>query len=73
MSIKIGNISTIFLVDSGSACIILNQSLASQVVKSSPHAISIHEKVSGHLRTFSNEPIHIEGKIQTRITSNGWT
>ena len=25
------------------------------------------------LRTFSNEPIHEEGRIQSKITSNGWT
>ena len=40
---------------------------------SSPHAFWIHEKVSPQLRTISNEPIHIEGKLQSLITSNGWT
>ena len=44
-----------------------------QVVKSSPHAVWLHEKVNPQIRTFSNEPIHIEGKIQSLITSNGWT
>ena len=73
MPIKIGNISTTRLVDSRSLCSILNQSLATQVVKSSPQAVWIHEKVSPQLRTFSNERIHIEGKIQTSITGNGWT
>ena len=73
MSTKIGNISTKLLVDSGSACSILNRSLASRVVKSSPHGIWIHEKVSRQLRTFLYETIHIEGKIQTRITIKGWT
>ena len=72
MPVKIGNISTTLLVDSGSTCSILNRSLVSQVVKSSPHAAWIHEKVSPQQRTFSSEPIHIEGKIQTPITSNGW-
>ena len=73
MPTKICNISTTLLVDSGRACSFLNRSLASQVVKSSPQAIWILEKVSPQLRTFSNEPNHIEGKIQTPITSNGWT
>ena len=73
MLIKIGNISSTFRVDSGSACCILNRSLASQVVKSSPYAVWIHKKVSPQLRTISNELIHIVGKIQTPITSNGWT
>ena len=73
MLIKIANISTTLLVDSGSACSIFKRSLLSQVVESSPQAIWIHEKVSQKLRTFSNEPIYIKGKIQTPITSNGWT
>ena len=37
------------------------------------NAVWLHEKVNPQIRTFSNEPIHIEGKIQTTITSNGWT
>ena len=73
MPVKMGNILTSLLVDSGSTCSILNRSLASQVVKSSPHAAWIDEMVSPQLRTFSSEPIYIEGKIQTPITSNGWT
>ena len=73
MTIKIGNMNTTLLVDSGSACSILNRSLASQVVQSSPRAFWISEKTSSQLRTFSNEPIQVEGKIQSPITSNGWT
>ena len=63
MPIKIGNISNTLLVDSGSACSILNRSFGNRILKSIPHAVWIHEKVSPHLRIFSNEPIHIEGKI----------
>ena len=73
MPIEIGNFSTTVLVASGSAYSSLNRSLASQVVKSSPHALWIHEEVSPQIRTFSNEPIHIEGKIQTPNTRNDWT
>ena len=43
MPIKIGNINTTIFVDSGSACSILNHSLASQVVQSSPRAFWISE------------------------------
>ena len=43
MPLKIGNVNTTLLVDSGSACSILNHSLASQVVQSSPRAFWIHE------------------------------
>ena len=73
MPIKIGNLNTTLLVDSGSACSILNRSLASQVAQSSPRAFWINEKVSPQLRTFANEPIQVEGKIQSPIASKGWT
>ena len=33
----------------------------------------LDQRKGPQLRTFSNEPIHIEGKIQSPITSNGWT
>ena len=72
MPLKIGNINTTLLVDSGSACSILNRSLASQAVQSSPRAFWIDETVPPQLRTFANEPIQIEGKIQDPITSIGW-
>ena len=73
MPMKIGNINTTLLVDSVSACSILNRSLASQVVQSSPCAFWISKKTSPQLRTFSNEPIQVEGKIQSPITNNRWT
>ena len=73
MPIKIGNFNTTLLVDSGSACSILNRSHALQVVQSSPCAIWISEQMPPQLRTFSNEPIQVEGKVQASITSNGWT
>ena len=73
MPIKIGNLNATLLVDSGSACSILNRSLSSQVVQSSSRAFWINEKVSPQLRTFSNEPTQVEGKIQSPITSKGWT
>ena len=41
-------------------------------VQSSPRAFWISEKLFPQLRTFSNEQIHVEGKIQSPITSNGW-
>ena len=73
MPVKIGNMNTSLLVDSGSACSILNRSLASQVVQSSPRAFWINEAVTPQLRSFSNELTQVEGKIQAPITSKGWT
>ena len=43
MPIKIGNLNTTLLVDSGSACSVLKRSLASEVVQSSPRAFWINE------------------------------
>ena len=43
MPLKIGNVKTTLLVDSGSACSIFHHSLASQVVQSSPRAFWIQE------------------------------
>ena len=73
MLIKIGNISTTLLVDSGNTCSIQNRSLASQVVGISPNAFWIHDNANPQLRTNSNEPICIEGKIQAPASSDGWT
>ena len=73
MPIKIGNIKSTLLVDSGSVCSIPNRSLKSQVVQSRPCAFWISEKTYPQLRNFSNEPIQVEEKIQFPITSNGWT
>ena len=73
MPIKIGNISATLLVDFGSVCSILNWSLASQVVKSSSHAFWVCDNTNPQLRNFLNEPIHNEGKVQTPVSSNGWT
>ena len=33
----------------------------------------ISEKVTPEIRIFSNEPIQVEGKTQSPITSRGWT
>ena len=73
MLIKTGNINNTLLVDTGSAFSILNRSLESQVSQSSPRAFWISEKTSPQLRTFTKEPIQVERKIQSPITSNGWT
>ena len=64
MPLKNGNVNTALLVDSGSACSILNHSIASQVVHSSPPAFWVNETTPPQLRTFSNEPIQVGGKFK---------
>ena len=66
-------ILTKLLVDSGSACSILNQSFLSRVVSSSSNAFWVRENVKPQLRTFSNDPIQIKCKIQTTLSSKGVT
>ena len=72
LPIKIGNISRNFFVDSGNPCSSLNNSLAVRVVNSIPFAMRVLEIIQPQLRTFSNEPIHIEVMFRTAVTSNGW-
>ena len=73
MPVKICNISTTLLEESGSACSIFNRSLASKVVECSPHASRIQENASPQLRIFSNETIRIDGILQAPITRKGTT
>ena len=72
LPIKNRNISTTLIVDTGKAFSILNKSLAARVVNSNPHAMWVGEIKKPQLRTFSNVPIHIEGKIRTPLSSNAW-
>ena len=50
----------------------MNKSLAVRVINSSPYAIFVRKINKPQLRTFSNQPIQIEGNIRTRVTSSGW-
>ena len=72
LPIKIGNVSTTLLFDSGSACSVLDRSLTTRVVKSNQQAISVSEINKRQLRTFSNEPSQTKGKRRTSVASNGW-
>ena len=69
MPLKIRNVNTTLLVDSGSACSILNHEYF-WIHESC--AFWIHESIPPQLRNFSNEPIKVEGKIQAPVTSKGW-
>ena len=68
--IEVGKISFTQPVDSASACIILDKSLATWVVRSIYQAIWISETDKPPLRTFSNEKIKRTRKIRTLETSN---
>ena len=64
-------ISTTLLVDSESACSILNQSISSRVINSFSNAFWVRENVKPRTRNFSNDPIQIKGKTQTTLSSKG--
>ena len=67
-----GNTSTNVLVDSGSVCTIINESLANSIISHDPKSKWIREANPKQLKTFSNEPIHTVGILQTSIQSSNW-
>ena len=75
-----GNTSANVLVDSGSICTIINESLANSVISRDSKSKWIREANPKQLKTFSNEPIHTVGILQTSIlresnrnsSSGGW-
>ena len=66
------NTATNVLVDSGSVCTIVNESLAASIFSQYSNFKWIREANPKQLKTFSNEPIHTLGILQTSIQSNNW-
>ena len=67
-----GNTSTNVLVDSGSVCTIINESLANSIISHDSKSKWIRGANPKQLKTFSNEQIHTVGIIQTSIQSGNW-
>ena len=67
-----GNTSTKNLVDSGSVCTIINESLANSIISHDSKSKWIREANPKQFKTFSNEPFHTVGIIQTSIQSGNW-
>ena len=67
-----GNTSINVLVDSGSVCTIINESLANSIIFHDTKLKWIRGKNPKQLKTFSNEPIHTVDTIQTSIQSCNW-
>ena len=70
--LQIGNTHVGLLIDSGSVCSILPESLASEIVENSTLARCLMIAPPQELKTFSNEPINVTGMIQAPIAGNGW-
>ena len=67
-----GKTPTNVLVDSGSVCTIINESLANSIISHDSKSKWIREANPKQLKTFSNEPIHTVGILQTSIQSSNW-
>ena len=72
LPVTFGNTATNVLVDSGSVCTIVNESLAASIVSQDSNSKWIREANPKQLKTFFNEPIHTLGILQTSIQSNNW-
>ena len=68
----LGNTATNVLVDSGSVCTIINETLANSIIFQDSNLKWIREAVPKQLKTFSNELIQKLGLLQTSIQSNNW-
>ena len=69
--LQIGNTKVGLLIDSGSVCRVLNESLATEVVNNSTLARRRTTAPAQDLKTFANEPIPVIGMMQALIESNG--
>ena len=71
-SLLIRNTQVGLLIDNGSVCCFLKESLATAVVNNSTHARWLTTATAQELKTFANEPIPVIGMMQAPIESNGW-
>ena len=72
LPVVLGNTATNVLVDSGSVCTIIKESLANSIVSQDSNSKWIRSADPKQLKTFSNEPIHTLGILHTSIQSNNW-
>ena len=72
MHIRIGNTETKKLVDSGSACTIINKNLAYAVVSNSQKSYWVKSPDNLDLKTFSNKLIKTICVLNTSVKRNDW-
>ena len=70
--LQIGNTQVGLLVDSGSVCSILTESLATEVINNSTLSRWLTTATAQEIKTFANEPIPVIGMMQTPVESNVW-
>ena len=72
LPVVIGNTATNVLVDSGSVCTIINETLANSIISQDPNSKWIRDAVPKQLKIFSSELIQTLRILQTSIQSNNW-
>ena len=72
LPVVFGKTATNVLVDSGSVCTIINETLTNSIISQDSYSKWIREAVPEQLETFSNELIQTLGILQTSIQSNNW-
>ena len=72
VNICIGNTNTKILVDSGSVCTIINDSLVNAVVSDCQESFWVQSPEMHELKTFSNDLIKTVGVIKTSVKCNDW-
>ena len=72
LDICIGNTKTKALLDSGSACTIINKNLANAAESECKGSFCVHSPEMQDLKTFSNDLFKIIGVIKTSIKCNDW-
>ena len=72
LPVVFGNTATNVLVDSGSVCTLINESLADSIISQDLNSKWIPEANPKQLKTFSNETIQTLGILQTSIRRNNW-
>ena len=72
LPVVFGNTATNVLVDSGSVCTIINESLADSIISKIQTRSGYLEANRKQLKTFSNEHIQTLGILTTSIQSNNW-
>ena len=72
LPVVFGKTTTNVLVNSGSVCTIINETLANSIISQDTNSKWIHEAAPKQLKTFSNELIQTLIIIKTSIRNNNW-
>ena len=72
VEVQLREIRALAMIDSGSAVIIITETLADQIIQTTKSAKWTDTKERRYLKTFSNEPKKVLGRLETTVTYNQW-